>query len=68
MHKTQSMLLHMMYTAHSGSTGLLKYYAPGGGEKGKKDYGSTSAEYYDYEKVILLEEDADDFNAFDYED
>lgn len=56
------MVLYMMYTAHSGSTGVLQYYR---GDKYKKgEYG----ECYDYEKVILLEEDADDYNAFDYED
>ena len=60
------MMLYMMYTAHNGSSGILKYYAPGS-DKGKKDYGGAS-DFYDYDKVILLEEDADDYNAFDYED
>jgi hypothetical protein len=37
------------------------------GRRGK--YNKDGAlDYNDYEKVILLEEDTDDYNAFDYED
>jgi len=32
------------------------------------DYKNTAANDYDYEREILLEEDADDYHAFDYED
>lgn len=66
MQKSKDMVLYLMYQAHSGSTGLLQYYVING-KNGKKDSKGTS-DHSDYEKIILLEEDADDYNAFDYED
>lgn len=61
------MFLTMISSAHSNTSRVLSYY------KAKKegyDYKSAHAndDDFDYERDILLDEDADDFNAFDYEE
>jgi hypothetical protein len=58
------MVLVMMSAAHNSSQKVIHMY------RGKGDFSYKSAPMsdYDYEKEILLEEDADDYHAFDYED
>jgi len=58
------MVLTMMETAHNSSQRLLNYYIRKDGYESK----SRAPSDFDYEHEILLEEDDDDFQAFDYED
>ncbi|CDW89755.1 UNKNOWN [Stylonychia lemnae] len=62
--KSQSLLLSMMETAHSSSQKLLSYYSKKEGYQNKTNGNND----FDYEREILLEEDDDDFQAFDYEE
>ena len=65
MQKSTNMVLVLMNSAHSGSMGLLqRFIVVKKDDKLKEEILNN----YDCEKVILLEEDADDYNAFDYED
>ena len=59
------MLLYIMETAHEGSQKLFEKYR---GNKKDNGYRQTQRQDFDYEKDILLDEDVDDYNAFDYED
>lgn len=58
------MVLIMMESAHTNSQKVLNYYH----KKEGYDYKTSAYSDYDYEKEILLEEDADDLQAFDYEE
>jgi len=58
------MVLVMMSVAHESTEKIIFYYR----RKEGYDYKGASSNDYDYEKEILLEEDADDFHAFDYDD
>ena len=56
------MVLVMMSVAHDSTEKIIFYY------RRKEGYEHKGGNDYDYEREILLEEDADDFHAFDYED
>ena len=58
------MVLKMMETAHNSSSRLINYYIRKDGFEGKIRNPSD----FDYEHEILLEEDDDDFQAFDFDD
>ena len=67
MSKSRDMVLTLMSAAHVNTARILNYY------KAKKEgYEYKSAHIndndFDYERDILLDEDADDLNAFDYEE
>jgi hypothetical protein len=62
--KSQNMVLFMMETAHTSSQKLINYYR----SKEGYEYKARSSSDFDYEREILLEEDDDDFQAFDYEE
>ncbi len=59
------MVLVMMTYAHQNTEKVFYYY-----RRRKEGYEYKNAPTYDqdYEREILLEEDADDFHAFDYDD
>ncbi len=58
------MVLVMMTFAHESSQKVFFYYR----RKEGYEYKNAQNNDYDYEREILLEEDIDDFQAFDYED
>lgn len=62
--KSRDMVLVMMTIAHNNTQKILFYYR----KKEGYEYKSAPANDYEYEREILLEEDADDYHAFDYED
>jgi hypothetical protein len=60
MQKSRDMVVTIMYKAHEGSVSVLNHF------KGKYQVPITYKKLGD--KDLTIEEDSDDYNAFDYED
>lgn len=68
MSKSRDMFLTLISSAHTNTSRVLNYYRMKKYDCEYKPAPSNDNEDFDYERDILLDEDADDFNAFDYEE